>query len=289
MTAVAENRSLERLAGILAKAENTDNEAERDAYMEMAQKLSTLYSIGLATARAHAANRNQAAKPTNRRIPIGERGKRGLANYVQLMIEISRANNVEITIAHNSTFVYLWGFEEDIELTERLYGSLLQQMVAASEAWLKTGEYKTEEMRRLVTKRDMWGSTYKDWDWAPVPKTTARTNFQKAFAGRIGARLREAEREARMEAIHEDAAPRPGEPDNRDPEQPGTALVLAEKKKTVQDYFKQNSNARGTWKGSRNNGSGTVSSARNAGRSAADSARLSSPTAIGGARGALGA
>jgi Protein of unknown function (DUF2786) len=48
-----DGRHLERLAGLLAMAENSENEAEAEAFMEKAQKLSTLYSISLATARAH--------------------------------------------------------------------------------------------------------------------------------------------------------------------------------------------------------------------------------------------
>jgi hypothetical protein len=264
-------RPLERLAALLALAENTDNEAERDAFMEKAQKLSTLYSIGLATARAHAANKNRAVGPTSRCVSIGERGRRGLANYCHLMIAIADANNLEVTIAHNSTFVHLWGFEEDIELAQQLYGSLLQQMVAASERYLKTLKYRTETMWRQVTRTSPQGYTYKDWDLAPVPKQTARTNFQQAFADRIGIRLLDAQKEATKEAIENDT-----------PQSAGTAVVLAEKAQAVELCYRENSNARGFWKGGRH--SGVVDSAREAGHAAANSARISSPSAIGGTR-----
>ncbi len=120
-----DDRSLERLAGLLAMAEGSDNEAERDAFMVRAQELSTLYSISLATARAHDTKKRNATTPLTRVVSIGERGKHGLKNYVELICEIARANNTKLTIAHNSTFVTLYGFVEDIDLTITLYGSLL--------------------------------------------------------------------------------------------------------------------------------------------------------------------
>ena len=291
-----EDRTLEKLASLLAKAEATEFEHERNAFMEAAQRLSTLYSIDLATARSRAENRNKNAKPIKREVRIGERGKRGLGNYCNLIIGISRANNLKITLAHNNTYVWLWGFEEDIDLTQRLYGSLLQQMIEASEAWLDTGEYKNDIVRREVTKSeikldwddepviDYWTGKPKrtywtEWADVPIPKITARTNFQQAFASRVEARLVAAALEAEAEAEANDV-----QADGTTSS--GTELVLFEKRKEVEDFFKENSDARGSWKGGRKSAHSHAATA--AGRQAGNSARLSNPGEFGGARRAIG-
>ncbi|GAB7070377.1 DUF2786 domain-containing protein [Mycobacterium hodleri] len=256
-------------------AEGSDNEAERDAFMVRAQELSTLYSISLATARAHDTKKRNATTPLTRVVSIGERGKHGLKNYVELICEIARANNTKLTIAHNSTFVTLYGFVEDIDLTITLYGSLLGQMVAASERWLATGAYKTEMDLREVTRRDAFGRSYKDFDYAPVPKQTARAIFQVAFADRIGTRLQTAQKDTTAQAITAD-------------EQSGTAstaLVLAEKTRQVEKFYQDNNDARGHYKGV--SMTGWSESAHQAGRKAADSARLHRSTEIGTPKAAI--
>ncbi len=138
-------RELKRPAGLLAQAEGTDNENEAEAFMAKAQALSTRYSISLATARARAVDRNKATLPAMRVISIGPAGKQGLANYVDLLSEIAWANNLQTDVLDNSTSVYLYGFVEDIDLTEMLYGSLLIQMVAVPERYLATGAYRDVE------------------------------------------------------------------------------------------------------------------------------------------------
>jgi hypothetical protein len=291
------DRTLEKLASLLAKAEATEFEYERDALMEAAQRISTLYSIDLATARSRADNRSKNATPIKREVRIGERGKRGLGNYCNLIIGISRANNLKITLARNNTHVWLWGFEEDIELTLRLYGSLLQQMIEASEAWLDTGEYKTDVVRREVTKSDIkldWDDepvidyrtgkpkrTYwTEWADVPIPKVTARTNFQQAFAYRVEDRLTWAARDAEREAKAADVIAGDGTITSS-----GTELVLFEKRKEVEEFFMKNCDARGSWKGGRKSAHSHAATA--AGRQAGDSARLSSPGEFNGGRRAI--
>jgi hypothetical protein len=232
-----QDRLLQRLAGVLSMAEGSDNEAEREAFMVKAQILSTRYSIDLATARAHATFKNTAAQLITCDLIIGPRGKHGLANYVLLAAEIAEANNLKVTVASDNTRIYLFGFQEDITLTRQLFGSLLSQMVKASEHYLVTGAYKQEPIWRQVTRKDEeFGWRYREWDFAPVSKQTARSNFQKSFADRIGFRLREAKNEAETEAV---AA------------EPGTALVLVDKSRQVAKFFETNSDAKGYWKGVR--------------------------------------
>ena len=75
-------------------------------------------------------------------------------------------------VASNSTFVYAYGFAEDIDATHALYASLVVQMVKACDAYLATGAHR------------------------PTPTITARLNFQLAFGARVGQRLAEAREEA---------------------------------------------------------------------------------------------
>src|SRR6195952_5017497 len=198
------DKDLSRIAALLRKAEGTDNEHEADAYLQAAQRLATLASVDLAVARAHTAQRDQRASPTQRTVVIGEAGKRGLRTYVQLFLAIGRANDLICDIARDSSRVYAFGFDTDIEMVETLYASLVVQMVRTSDAYIKSGDYA----RELVTKRVRVSDSrrYNKWtrEWQydspyqdrPVHATTARINFQQAFASRIGERLTSARREA---------------------------------------------------------------------------------------------
>jgi len=173
---VTDDKMLARIAALLRQAEGTDNQHEADAFMAAAQRLATATSIDLAVARAHSNERTKAQTPVQRTITIGNAGTRGLRTYVQLFTVIALANDVKCDIASNSTFVYAYGFAEDIDASHALYASLLTQMVKASEDYIKSGAHR------------------------PTPTITARINFQLAFGARIGQRLAEARDEAIAEA-----------------------------------------------------------------------------------------
>ena len=228
---------LARIAALLRKAENTDNTHEAEAYMAAAQRLATTTSIDLAVARAHAATRSRAQEPTQRTITIGTAGARGLRTYVQLFVVIAAANDVKCDVASNSTFVYAYGFAEDIDATHALYAGLVGQMVKASNDYLALGEHK------------------------PTPTITARLNFQLAFGARVGQRLAEAREEARQEATR------------RAEDSPGTALALRNKDLELKNHYRQASQARGTWRASSAT-AGYSSAARRAGDRAGRRARL---------------
>ena len=108
---------LARIAALLRQAEGTDNQHEADAFMAAAQRLATATSIDLAVARAHSDKRTKAQTPVQRTITIGNAGARGLRTYVQLFTAIAHANDVKCDVASNSTFVYAYGFAEDIDAT----------------------------------------------------------------------------------------------------------------------------------------------------------------------------
>src|SRR6476660_7807948 len=173
---MTDDKMLARLAALLRQAEGTDNQHEADAFMAAAQRLATATSIDLAVARAHSDKRTKAQAPVQRTITIGNPGSRGLRTYVQLFTVIADAYDVKCDIASNSTFVYAYGFAEDIDSTHALYASLVVQMVKASDAYLATGAHR------------------------PTPTITARINFQLAFGARIGQRLGEAREQATQDA-----------------------------------------------------------------------------------------
>lgn len=274
------DRALGRIAALLRQAEGTDNEHEAATFMAAAQRLATLESVDLAIARAHTERRERRATPEQRTITIGEPGKRGLATYVQLYVAIARANGVTCDIARNSTFVYAYGFAADLEVCEALYSSLVVQMVGACERYLRTGAHRAE----VTYKRDArTGRAVR----RPVHATTARINFQNAFALEIGRRLAAAREDATAEATREEQRGRLAELEPGAPAAgtTGVALALRQKELEINDFYRQTSEARGAWRGS---SVGRAEGAQRAGRSAGRQAQLGGRTAIGGARRAVG-
>ncbi|ANI37434.1 DUF2786 domain-containing protein [Mycolicibacterium vaccae] len=245
-----DEKMLARIAALLRQAEGTDNPHEADAFMAAAQRLATATSIDLAVARSHTDGRTAAQTPVQRTITIGEPGARGLRTYVQLFVVIAAANDVKCDVASNSTFVYAYGFGEDIDTTHALYTSLVMQMVRASKDYIASGAHK------------------------PTPTITARLNFQLAFGARVGQRLAEAREQAQREATTG--------PDSA----PGTALALRNKDIELKDYYRETSRARGTWRAASAT-AGYSSAARRAGDRAGRRARLGGDTELAGARSAL--
>ncbi|NLG47557.1 DUF2786 domain-containing protein [Gordonia sp. (in: high G+C Gram-positive bacteria)] len=276
-----DDKLLTRIGGLLRQAEGTENEHEAEAFMAAAQRLATAASIDLALARAHDPAARKATAPITRQITVGKAGKRGLRTYVQLFVQIAQANDVTCDVASNSTFVIAYGFETDIDTCEALYTSLVIQMVAASDAYLKSGAYKGETARQVVTKNVGYlrRRVVEEKALSPI---TARLNFQSAFAGRIGTRLREARDEQRAEASHADQRLSAG----ASSETTSTALVMRDKELEIKDFYKTASKARGTWRPTTAT-AGYSSAARRAGDRAGQRAKIGADREFGGVRGAL--
>ena len=247
---MTDDKMLARIAALLRQAEGTDNAHEAEAFMAAAQRLATATSIDLAVARSHSDQRTKTQTTVQRTITIGNAGARGLRTNVQLFVLIANANDVKCDIASNSTFVYAYGFAEDIDASHALYASLVMQMVRASEAFIGSGKHR------------------------PTPTITARINFQLAFGTRIGKRLAEAREQALREATKSRTS------------RPGTAIALRDKDLELKDFYRETSEARGTWRASSAT-AGYSSSARRAGDRAGRRARLGSSQEINGARSAL--
>ncbi|NDK88512.1 DUF2786 domain-containing protein [Gordonia desulfuricans] len=281
-----DDKLLTRIAGLLRQAENTDNPHEAETFMAAAQRLATASAIDLAVARAHDPAARSRTTPISRQVTIGESGKRGLKTYVLLFVAIARANDVTVDVAGNSTFVMAYGYEADIDTCEALYTSLVVQMVAASDAYLRSGDYKQEMSARVVTRGQGWRAR-KVVERKPLAPITARLNFQSAFAERIGKRLAEARDAQREEAIAaETDAPLAADGTERVGSS-STAIALRNKELEVSDYYRSASQARGTWRPS-SASAGYSEGARKAGDRAGRRAKLGADREFGAPRGQLG-
>lgn len=258
-----DEKLLGKIAALLRQAEGTDNEHEAQTFMQAAQRLATAASIDIAVARAHDPAARAATVPISRQVTIGEAGKRGLRTYVLLFVAIAHANDVKVDVAHNSTYVLAYGFPGDIDSVETLYSSLVVQMVAASDAYLKSGAYKGETAARVVTRDNGWRRR-RVVEEKPLSAITARLNFQTAFADRIGKRLTDAREEARQQAQEAERAASATA---------STAIALRDKEIEINDFHSQESTARGTWRSS-SASSGYSDAARRAGDRAGRRARL---------------
>ena len=212
--------TLEKIGKLLVQAENTTNENEANAFLTAAQRLATLAGVDLNRARMSQEAKHRTL-PTQKQLRVGERGKKGLRTLQTLAAGIARANDLQVDFAHNGTYVNLYGYQEDIDITEALYTSLLVQMVTASEAFLSSGEYAKETTYRegyyiwrdgdgkRISASDARYDYQADQEWVdggykPVSKLTARLDFQIAFAEKVDARLNEAKREVEKELRKKD-------------------------------------------------------------------------------------
>lgn len=268
--------TIDKISKLLTQAENAGTEAEAATFLEAAQRLAAANSIDLAKAR-HLGLAKEKTLPTRREFIIWQWSQeqrhkpKGLKTYTDLMIGILEAQGCRVLIAGDATRVYGHGFPEDLAVAEALYHSTLVQMVKASEEYKKLGEWKHEQV---------WSDNLREYK--TISWLTARLAFQGGYARRIRERLKAAAQAAKIES--ERAQVKAGPQDTTDP---GTAIVLAEKAKQVDEFFSTyRRSARGSYGGFRGN-SGASSAA---GASAADRASLGGrSTSLGGARKALGA
>lgn len=255
---------IERIAKLLAQAERTANQTEAETFFAKAQALASRHAIDLAVARAHTARTEQREEPVVRTIVVGERGRHANASLVQLFNALALANAVRINVASNSTRVYAFGMPSDIDMVERLWVTISGSMVRFGNDYIKRGEWRTE---------DMW-SPRKNL-YVPMTAQSARRSFYDGFIRRVYERAMEEKQQAEAAATAETA--KVTGPDGLPI---STALVLRNKEVEVADFYKQRSNARGSWRGDRTAG-GRSWRAEVAGRAAADRATLHPQHAIG--------
>lgn len=273
---------IDKIGSLLMKAESTDNQHEKDAYLTKAQELATLASIDLEVARGRQITKTMRETPIKKEIKLFSYNdkSRNKSAFVYLILAIGAQNDLEFDIAHNSTYVIAYGYPSDIDVTEALYASLSQQMVREAEDYLKTGEYKKEIRRSQIKVKDSWG--FYDYKLVnkPVDGRVARRAFYDGYKNVISARLRAA-RKAVIDNYTFTTAASGAEVMVSNTAAPASAdLVLIDKRKTVNAFRKEKSNARGSYKGSY--GRGGSNGGYDAGQKAADRARLGGGAGISG-------
>lgn len=261
--------TLEKIALLLRKAESTNSPQEAEALIAGAQRLATIASVSLEVARRYVPPSERKEVPTTLQIHIGPAGKKGLGTYVSLYLAIAHVNDLKCNIAHNSTYVVAFGYPSDIDNTNALYVSIVVQMIRESDAFLRSGAYKTEQV---------WSDS--KWRMVTVHGHTARISFQSAYAFRIGNRLAEARRQA-IQEVQEASNPEYVGSADAD----SVALVLKTKAESVANHYATHSTARGSWRGS--SAATTSASSRSAGYNAANRASLAPARALPGPKGAL--
>lgn len=245
---------LDSIAAILNKAENTDNEHEREMFMEAAQRKAARAGLELDMLRKRSQDKaKEQGKPVTRTIDVGEKGQRLRPRLAELLWRLAKENDQRIWAANNGHFVKLTGYKEDIDYTVMLWRSLMVQMVQGALDYLDTGEYKKE---RGVTRHDAMDSYY------------------ASFIQRVVERFRRLKNEEldKLEQEYQDQGDT-------------TAVVLRDKRKEVSDaYFAEH----GRVGSLQQPGTGTWSrSAGSRGRQDGNSANLRGQQGIGQGKGKL--
>ncbi len=246
---MSDDRAVERIGKLLAQAEGTDNEHEAEAFVTRAQELATSYAVDLEVARARQTSRRLAATGSGegafeqRRLAVGERGRRGNRQQVLLYLVVAQANDVLVNVAQDSTFVLGFGYPADLDVVEQLWVSLATQMAAAAGRRLRAGEHRA----------------------AAVPAVSWRLSFYDGWLAAVQARLTQARERALArhdEARAVEGAAEGADGDGADGAADGTAgvaagtavsgaLVLRHKAERVRAFHDEASQARGSWRGGR--------------------------------------
>jgi hypothetical protein len=217
------DRVIDKIGKLLAQAEGTSNEHEAEAFVSRAQELATTYAVDIELARARQASRRLrgAEEPfEQRRLRIGERGRRGNRHLVTLYLVVAQANDVMVNVANDSTFVIGFGYSADLDVVERLWASLATQMATSAARRLREGEHRR----------------------ARVAAVTWRLSFYEGWLHAVQTRLEQARERAIEQAVAAQEGPAAAT---------GGALVLRAKAERVREFHDRESEARGSWRGAR--------------------------------------
>lgn len=161
--AIGRNKTLDRISALLAQAENDGaTPAEKESFLAKAQQLAEVAAIDLAVARAHQADKSKVEVPEERKIWVGSRRSPTNKWKVELFIVIARANDCKCLILGNGLGVAPAGFPSDLDVVERLYGSLVLQMVTSADAALQRGENKRMQRVKVTEREEI---AWEDRDW----------------------------------------------------------------------------------------------------------------------------
>lgn len=145
---------VDQISKILNQAERAEEGSpERELFMSRAMALSQAYSIDLAIARAHTVKKERVEVPEKRSFKVGQDRLKASKNahFVDLMIAICDANDIEVTISGSNTYVFGVGMPSDLDMAERFFSLLAPQMIQEADAGLKrgdNGEWREGEPKR---------------------------------------------------------------------------------------------------------------------------------------------
>lgn len=238
-----------KIGKILRHAEGASTEAERDTFLTKAQELAAGQSIELALARAAIEKNTERDMPTVESVILGHPGSVSNVRFVKLMLSIAFANDVHCTIKHDNSGVDLYGFQSDIDVTKALYVSLLPQMVADADAYIRSGVYR------------------------PVHGRTARVSFYAGWTARIGNRLYIAKSRTNKSATTDESL--------TEEQRETTALAIRAKEVEVRDYYNYELKQKGIRRAWSGGGSARDRGSIRRGSAAADNARIGGSKALG--------
>lgn len=141
--------SIDTIAQLLNKAENTDSPEEAALFMKAAERKAARMSLKLADLRAHTKEKqDQQGKPIMRRVGTGQKGMIRRPRIAELLWRLGQEYDIQSVAANDGSYVKLVGFESDIEMVETLYGHLLYQMVDEGKEFLRSDAFKESGLSR---------------------------------------------------------------------------------------------------------------------------------------------
>lgn len=157
-----DERILNRIRALVAKAESTEFAPEAEALMAKAQELSTRYSIDQALLSSNTSGTTGGGEvPRSRRVLLHDPYAKGKSH---LLAEVAHANRCQSVWSKELGFSTVFGFATDLAVTDILYTSLVSQCATAM----------------VVASRDV------------ANPRSFRDSFVLSFAIHIGRRLSEA-------------------------------------------------------------------------------------------------
>ena len=173
-TRVRDQRVLERVRALLAKAESTTFPEEAEALSAKAQELMARHSLDEAMVDEAGGVDHE---PGGVRLPIDDPYARAKSI---ILAEVASANRCSAVWSEGLGFSTVFGFESDLRFVEMLYTSLLVQATTA--------------MVAAGSQTDVYGRSR---------TRSFRQSFLLAYAMRVGHRLREAEQASRAAAAEQ--------------------------------------------------------------------------------------